>query len=423
MKPFISFSGYEKVLSVLDAFQSQIDKYMVVLIRVGEYTSMFNDVGVDAAETFICNGLEGLSRNLPGMNELIRVNESHIIGVMALRDWQDSEYIKRLLRENMKHFGQDNSSAEYAYEILMNDFKKVANTRPEIILSRLQNKLRPEWEIVQSERTEFKAEDFSFALDKGEIEPYFQPIVGIDGKIKGVEALCRWEHPTLGVLTPDRFLSQLIDNHYSYELFQRNLEAMSRLRVLVKREIGVDLCCSINVDGHLFEDPRFIHCVDELPSWCFTGKLELEVVESSKGIQDKEIERQLRHFRDRGVSLAVDDFGMGFGMQNSYSDLFSTLKLDRSFVSQVVNGNEVSTRMATAIVEAYHDRGGKIVAEGIEEWQQYRAMKDLNVDFVQGFGVSVPLSMRQCVLKLKEIHMQGVEIMKGPPKRVLSLVN
>lgn len=418
MKPFIQFAGYQKVVTSLNAFQSEMDRYAVLQIRVDAYTALFNERGVDAAETFLCNGLEVFKRHFTTAHELIRVNEYNIVALVGIGDWQTKEYIERVISSGIEAFDHNAITACFAFELIEN--KRNSYKNPETILSNLQAKLRPEWakeHFTQGdEGFRFSALDFSLAFERGEIKTYFQPVIDRDCLVRGVEALCRWEHPVHGLIGPDKFLDALFEHHFSFELFSLNLSQTIAFRERVNNETGIELVCSLNVDEELLNDPRFDSILKDLPTWCYDEGIELEIVESARGIQSKEVCRKLEMIKSSGLKLAVDDFGVGFGMENSYSELFDTLKLDRSFVKKIIQGNDVSLHIVRAVEAAYRSRNGSIVAEGIETRSQFDTLKSLGVDFFQGFGIAEPCSSVVCFDFISGISKQGFNFEPGLPQ-------
>lgn len=409
MKPFIKFAGYQKVVKALNAFQSEMDRYVALQIRVDSYTTLFSERGVDAAETFLCNGLEVFKRNFTTAHELIRVNEYNIIALISVCEWQTEEYIERTVSASIEAFNYEGVTSCFAFELIETNVR--VNRKPESILANLQAKLRPEWVkdqgTVDDNLVDFSDLDFSVAFERGEIKTFFQPIIDKNCLIRGVEALCRWEHDKYGLIGPDQFLDSLFKHHFSFELFSLNVREIIAFRALVFKEHGLELVCSLNVDEELLNDPRFELSLSDLPEWCYQGGLELEIVESSKGVQSEKVERMLERVKHRGLTLAVDDFGVGFGMENSYSEIFDTLKLDRSFVKKITQGNDVSLHIMKAIETAYHSRSGNIVAEGIEDISQFNALKELNVDYFQGFGIAIPCTPNDCLNFIGEVSELG----------------
>lgn len=232
------------------------------------------------------------------------------------------------------------------------------------------------------------------ALELGEFELYFQPIVDTaSGQAVTAEALIRWNNPTLGLVMPDRFIPLAEETGMITSIGEwvigEACRAASRWRELGGFDVGV----AVNVSPRQFRDPGFTNTVKRALE--ITGLnaslLELEITERlilDNTIETAEILRQLDHY---GVRLSVDDFGTGYSALSYLKSYpFDTLKIDKSFIQDVLTETDDSS-LVRAIINMAHSLGLNVVAEGVEEEAQTYFLQTEQCDFSQGYYYSRPL--------------------------------
>ncbi|WP_449242240.1 sensor domain-containing protein [Desulfovibrio sp.] len=230
------------------------------------------------------------------------------------------------------------------------------------------------------------------ALDRDELAVHYQPIVAVgDQRLKGFEALVRWEHPRRGRISPDRFIpvaeeTGLIAPLGQWVLLQACAQ-MRRWRDLHPEAAGLSM--SVNISSRQIMRRDFLDGVQEaldrtgLPP----GALKLELTESSLLKDSKVCMETLHALRDLGVRLVVDDFGTGYSSLNYLQRLpIDTLKIDRSFISGEANPEIVRTIIALA-----RNLNLNVVAEGVEREDQLERLACENCDEAQGFLFSKPV--------------------------------
>ncbi|MEG1030142.1 MAG: bifunctional diguanylate cyclase/phosphodiesterase, partial [Brevundimonas sp.] len=213
--------------------------------------------------------------------------------------------------------------------------------------------------------------DLRNAFVRGEIEPFYQPIVNLKtGAVAGFEALVRWRHPQRGLVPPDDFLSLADEMGLMNELGLLMMTQASRqLAEWLHRHPGAGkLFCSVNLSvgeierDHLVEDVARIIQETGLPR----GALKLEVTEGDIMRDTAHAAEVLTKLREAGASLALDDFGTGFSSLSYLARLpFDTLKIDRYFVL-TMNKDEGSAKIVKSVVNLGRDLSLEVVAEGVE---------------------------------------------------------
>jgi diguanylate cyclase (GGDEF)-like protein/PAS domain S-box-containing protein len=227
-------------------------------------------------------------------------------------------------------------------------------------------------------------------LDRNEIQPYFQPIVGLaDGRLRGFEVLARWRHPERGLLPPEQFLPMAEETGLVAEVGAAVLrESLAHLGVWQNRLASFrDLTMAVNVSVRQLMTPEFPDIVADAlaESGVSARSLWLEITETALMSDTKAATIALRDLRSLGLHLAVDDFGTGYSSL-TYLKRFpvEAIKVDRSFVSGLGIDAEDST-IVEAVVNLGHSLGLTVVAEGVETPLQLSRLRDAGCDAGQGY--------------------------------------
>jgi diguanylate cyclase (GGDEF)-like protein/PAS domain S-box-containing protein len=247
------------------------------------------------------------------------------------------------------------------------------------------------------------------ALVRQQFKVYYQPIVALEsGKVAGVEALVRWEHPQRGLLLPEAFLSVAEETGLIVRIGQWVLrEAVKQARIWQERYPGTPpLTVSVNLSPRQFFHPNLVAEVLE-ESEIEPASLQLEITEGAMATNGtSSSDRTLRNLKRMGVQLAIDDFGLGYSSL-SYLKRFPVdfLKIDRSFTAGLggePNGASKDTEIVKAMIELTHALGLKVIAEGVETSEQLRRLRNMKCDFAQGNYFSEPLPSEALAVNLAE---------------------
>jgi c-di-GMP-specific phosphodiesterase len=255
--------------------------------------------------------------------------------------------------------------------------------------------------------------DLRGALQRGEIQPYFQPVVRLStGEISGFEALVRWRHPRRGLVMPDDFLQLSAEMGLLHDIGAHMLEASARqLAEWRKSHPRVrDLTVNVNLSTgeidreDLVEDVARILAETGLPA----GALKLEITESDIMRDPERAAVTLQRLREAGAGLALDDFGTGFSSLSYLTRLpFDTLKIDRYFV-RTMGANEGSAKIVRSVVNLGKDLFLEVVAEGVENAAMAKQLMELGCHYGQGFGYAPALSAPEAEVYLNESYADGV---------------
>ena len=241
-------------------------------------------------------------------------------------------------------------------------------------------------------------EDFRPSLENNRFTVYFQPKYDIRPEVPvlvSAEALVRWDYPELGIITPDDFIPLLEDNGLILELDRFVWrETAGRIREW-KDRLGVALPVSVNVSRVDMLTPNLKGIFREiLNDYGLTADdMILEITESAYTGDSEHVLAVARELRGVGMGfrIAMDDFGTGYSSLGMLSNLpIDALKLDMSFVSSAF-GEDRDTRMIELIIEIADYLKVPVVAEGVETEEQYRALRRMGCDLIQGYYFSVPV--------------------------------
>jgi diguanylate cyclase (GGDEF)-like protein/PAS domain S-box-containing protein len=244
------------------------------------------------------------------------------------------------------------------------------------------------------------------ALEKSELELYFQPIVSIDGELDGLEVLLAWHHPRFGRISPKQFIPMaeetgLIVSIGSWVMHQACWQGARWMSAGFK-----PARIAVNVSAIQFARHDFVDTVAAaLASTGFPAKwLELELTESFVIRDIEESARRLSRLRELGVRISIDDFGTGYSSLSYLRQLpVDTLKIDQSFLRdlQIPSG---SLPVVRTIVSLAHNMNLSVVAEGVETIEDLELLRVAGCDKVQGhlYGESLRVTEAEQLLANKD---------------------
>ncbi len=236
------------------------------------------------------------------------------------------------------------------------------------------------------------------ALGRQELELFYQPVVrASDGQLVGVEALLRWQHPTLGLIPPDQFIPLAEESGVIGMIGQWIARTACRDLVDLRAALGLDLFVAVNVSARQFtvKHPRLVDVIQEtlVETGLPPSALELEITETVILGDIPENISVLNALIELGVHISIDDFGTGYSSL-SYLKKFSfdTLKIDKMFV-QDIDQDSPDSVLADAIIAMAHALDLRVVGEGVETEAQRDFLKHRNCDLLQGYLYSKPLPL------------------------------
>lgn len=240
------------------------------------------------------------------------------------------------------------------------------------------------------------------ALEKEEFVVYYQPQVNIrTGKIIGMEALLRWNHPEMGLIAPNVFIPLAEESGLIVTIGEWVLRTACMQNKAWQNAGLPPLTMAVNLSLKQFREPKLVQTVAQILEQ--TGLeprfLELEITETV-AIEDLDFTKKvLQQFQEMGVRLSIDDFGTGHSSLSRLQLLpLHNLKIDRSFIGELTTDVKVA-HIVKAIVSLGRNLGLRLIAEGVEKQEELEFLKSINCENVQGFLFYKPL----CAQKATEI--------------------
>lgn len=274
--------------------------------------------------------------------------------------------------------GSDPDTLMHAADVAMYDAKREG--RAVAVYTETQGLREPGRLLLGAELRE--------ALRGDQIQVHYQPQIGAGGVVVGMEALVRWAHPRLGLLTPDRFLPLAEESALMCDLTDVVLrQALAAANTW--GDAGRDLRMSVNISERDLRDPRLAQRVMGalISGGVAPDRLTLEVTENAL-LTGRDSIAQLQRLRGEGVRVSLDDFGTGFApLATLRTTPVDELKIDRTFVSGMTERDHA---LVKSLLSLGHDLGMVVVAEGVESDRERRALEALACDVLQGYFFGTP---------------------------------
>jgi diguanylate cyclase (GGDEF)-like protein len=232
------------------------------------------------------------------------------------------------------------------------------------------------------------------ALERDQFELHYQPKVDMaTGQITGVEALLRWTHPDLGMLSPDQFVPLAEETGLIVPIGRWVLKEACAQNMAWQRRGLLPISMAVNLSPRQFVDEHLLQDIDEAlaASGMSPVLLQLEVTESMVMRNVSRAVKVLDAIQSRGIRLAIDDFGTGYSSMSLMKQFpIDTIKIDRSFVRDLPKDSE-DRAIAQAIINMGKALGMTVIAEGVETTEQQAFLHNHACDEMQGFLFSKPL--------------------------------
>lgn len=240
-------------------------------------------------------------------------------------------------------------------------------------------------------------EEFDTAIRTKQFTVYYQPKFDIrpeEPVLSSAEALVRWKHPKLGMISPGVFIPLFEENGLIRELDTYVWrEAASQIRTW-KETLRRTIPVSVNVSRIDLYDPALPETLEQIASDCSLaqGEMMLEITESAYTENSEQIIEVVNRLRSKGFHIEMDDFGTGYSSLNMITTLpIDTLKLDMQFIRTAFRDRK-DTRLIEAVIGLAQSLGFPTIAEGVETAEQMFTLKSMGCDIVQGYYFSRPLA-------------------------------
>ena len=251
--------------------------------------------------------------------------------------------------------------------------------------------------------------DLRKAIHRDEFVNHYQPIVSLKTRsLVGFESLIRWNHPQLGLIYPDSFISIAEDTGLIIPITRLLLQEacadlkswQDQIQDLQKLTMNINISSKHFLLPSLLDDIKDILNVTGLPP----EHLKLEITETALMEDVEETVRHVNRLRDYGLQIVIDDFGTGYSSLSYLQRLpIDTLKVDRSFVSRIQNTPDGNRNIVEAIISLAHRLDMSVVAEGVETVEQHTILLNMNCQFGQGYLFSKPIPKQEVDVLIQEI--------------------
>ena len=237
------------------------------------------------------------------------------------------------------------------------------------------------------------------AIEKDQLLLEYQPLVDMkSGNVACVEALVRWQHPSMGLVQPDDFISLAEQNGVIRPLTLWVIDH-ALAQIVQWKTKGIDLRLSINLSVCCLQDRGLPSQVEKLikKHQVRPDTIMLEITESAIMSDLSSARRVMRRLSNMGFQLSIDDFGTGYSSLSYLKQLpVDEVKIDKSFVLDM-NENESDAVIVQSTINLAHDLGMKVVAEGVENHEIWEKIQSLGCDTAQGYFISKPAAASDLV--------------------------
>ncbi|WP_186445967.1 bifunctional diguanylate cyclase/phosphodiesterase [Paenibacillus cremeus] len=363
--------------SVGDLLLQQVGQRLVsvnnrgIFCRQGgdEFISFFSDIEEIDAASIALEMIEKLSRPYEIDGTFLDITPS--VGISMYP--KDSNFAEMLIKQA--------DAALYAAK------EKGRNTY-EFFSKRLEEK---------NERKAWIGTQLRKAIEFNEFELHFQPKHNVQSKvILGVEALIRWQHPEMGIISPDQFIPVAEETRLILPIGEWVLRTACKQAKQWSNQ-GHSLVISVNVSVQQFLQEDFVTRVQYAlaESGLSPEFLNLEITESLPMFDFDTVIVKLNQIKSLGVTISLDDFGTGYSSLSYLSEIpFDYVKIDKSFVKHI-HTHSVHSSIIQSVISIAHTLNRKVVAEGVECEETLHFLQESGCDEVQGFYLHPPLTSVQ----------------------------
>jgi diguanylate cyclase (GGDEF)-like protein/PAS domain S-box-containing protein len=238
--------------------------------------------------------------------------------------------------------------------------------------------------------------DLRRAIERGEFFVVYQPIMSLESeKLRGFEALVRWHHPIRGLISPMEFIPVAEETGMIVQIgewvLRQACAEMHRWQQLFPSKPSLFVCVNLSVKQFSQQDLIDKVSIILRETKLAPASLKLEITESAVMENVETATRMLTELRELGVLLAMDDFGTGYSsLSNLHKFPINTLKIDRSFITRMVENSE-NAEIVRTISGLAQNLGMDVVAEGVETREQLEILRGLGCQFGQGYFFSKPV--------------------------------
>jgi diguanylate cyclase (GGDEF)-like protein/PAS domain S-box-containing protein len=400
------------------------DYYFAVLFLDIDRFKLVNDsLGHSVGDSLLNAFARRIQDSLRDIDTLARLGGDEF--VIMLEDIEDSNYasmVAERLQQELKRAFIINGKEVYApasFGVVLNtkeyDFPEDIIRDADAAMYHAKEKGRAQYKVFDKKLHEKarhllqRETDLRKAINNKEFTNHYQPIVSLKTKsVVGFEALIRWNHPQLGLIYPDSFISIAEETGLIIPITRLVVqEACSDLKAwqeqikhFQKLTMNINISSKHFLQASLLKDLKTALDNTGLPP----DHLKLEITETALVEDVDKTVAMVHRMRDYGLQAVIDDFGTGYSSLSYLQRLpIDTLKVDRSFVSRIEHTPNGNRNIVEAIIALAHRLDMIVVAEGVETPEQYSILLDMQCQFGQGFLFSKPIPKHKVDTLIQEM--------------------
>ncbi|WP_238882078.1 bifunctional diguanylate cyclase/phosphodiesterase [Clostridium sp. YIM B02551] len=412
----------DKINELIETFQKTSAYFYVIFIDIDSFKKINDTMGHHVGDMFIRAAANRLKKSINEKDLIGRIggDEFALIIQRNLNEKEAYMYIENIREEFSKPFiignNEIKSSASFGVAAFPSDgteqveLMRNADTAMYKAKELGKNNIQFFESAMKKElldKINFEAK-LKSALHKDEFFLVFQPIYSLsEHKIRGFEALVRWQSPELGMVSPGEFIPVAEDLGIIVPLGEWIIRTACKSFKNIQDTYNKDIVLSLNFSVKQLETYNIIEVVESaLKDADLDPKfLEIEVTESILISSIENTITVLEKLREMNIQISLDDFGTGYSSLSYLRRLpIDVLKIDKSFIDNLLNEDK-NLEIIGGIIGLAHNLGILVVAEGIEEEIQISLLESLKCDYIQGYFISKPIKEEEIekLSSLKEI--------------------
>lgn len=255
--------------------------------------------------------------------------------------------------------------------------------------------------------TTYLVSQIKSAIDNDEFYLEYQPKLNMgNNMVEGVEALVRWKHPKLGIISPGVFIPKLERTDFikrlTWWVLNRVVDDINEWE-----ERGISLSVAVNICPRDLKDKEFNNRLLDMlekKGHLSNEKIQLEITETDLIVEMDSIVSKIEELRRNNIKVSIDDFGTGYSSLSYLSSLpIDCIKVDRSFVMDIFKDDK-KKELVKNIVNFVHSMGKHVIAEGVEDEETFDFLKKLNCEEIQGYYVAKPMMKEKLIEYIKRAY-------------------
>lgn len=391
-----------------------INSFALIYIDLDDFTWVTDYLGYQISDKILKKVAQKLVGFLKPDYYLANISSDKF--VLLIPNYSDKKDVKHLAKEMIEHIGEKMNIKGYEiyvtasigisfcteYTVDKNSVLENAHTALYHAKSLGKNNYQVysyNGGAVDSYRKYLLEKDLREAINKNELEVYYQPQVNPQtGGIEGAEALIRWNHKDWGIISPSEFIGLAEQKHLIHNIGAWVIEQACQ-DLNDWRDKGYDLFpVSVNVSPIQFLKKELVTTVEQqLIKYDIPPQyLELEITESTFLKNEKQVITMLEDLNKLGVRIGLDDFGKGYSSLRYLRDFeIDTLKIDQLFIRSLSSTDDKNLAIVSSILNLGNQLNMRIVAEGVEEFEQLEVVRAKGCHIIQGYLYSKPVQKRE----------------------------